>query len=352
MPAQSQSASSSRIDWIDHARGLCVLLIVVLHVILEMWKYALPPGPVGTAMRFAETLRLPGLFLVSGLLLGPVLGRPWRLYLDRKLVHFWYFFFLWFGLEYLLLGHWRNGPSGMAALAMFFSHAFNEPGPLWFILLLPLFYVLARLMSGASAPAVLIGAAAINLADPQSGLLFIDATAERFIYFALGWLFAARIGELAQWFGRHRLATLAAIVVWAGINGWATVIAPRYVEMSPVHLALSLTGALVAVALAALTAQLRAFGWLAYCGRRSIVVYLAHSLPVHFLLLGWSLTGLRLPAVPLALGVTLLAIGSAFALERLARPTPLRWLFQRPAWAWISLPAAAPAVTRQSATPH
>ncbi|WP_028312127.1 acyltransferase family protein [Derxia gummosa] len=333
--APSAKASNNRIDWIDNARGLCVLLIVVLHVSLQMWQYGLPPGPVGTLMSFAETMRLPGLFLISGLLLGPVIDRPWRHYLDKKLVHFWYFFFLWCAIEYLLLGEWRDGPSGLRAVGAFFAHAFTDPGPLWFILMLPVFYVLAKLMNGASTPAILIGATAINLADPQSGVLFIDATAERFVFFAIGWLLAGRIGTLAQAAGRRPLIALAGIAAWAAVNAWATLKAPGYAEMSPVHLLLSLGGALVAVTVAALTARFALFGWLAYCGRNSIVVYLAHSLPIHFLLLAWDRAGLALPPLALVGGVTLLSIGASFALERITRPTPLRWLFKRPAWAGL-----------------
>jgi len=341
LPTSSGSRpAATRVDWIDYARGLCVLLIVVLHVIVEMWTYHWTPGPVGTLMRFAETLRLPGLFLVSGLLLGPVIDRPWRHYLDRKLLHFWYFFALWMTLEYLLRAEWRDAPAGRDALTSFAIHALNNPGPLWFILLLPVFYVLAKLLRGLSAPAVLAGAIAINLADPQSGLLFIDATAERFVYFVIGWLYAPQIGRFAAGVARRPLAALALIALWCGANGWATLAAPALAKLPIVHLPLSIAGALVAVAVAALTAQLRGFGWLAYCGRRSIVVYLAHSLPIHFLLLGLSLTGLHLPGMPLTLAVTALAIACAFAIERLLRPTPLRWLFMRPPWAWLSLPVA------------
>ena len=41
---------------------------------------------------FAKPFRMPDFFMISGLFLGIVVGRDWRTYLDRKVVHFAYFY--------------------------------------------------------------------------------------------------------------------------------------------------------------------------------------------------------------------------------------------------------------------
>ena len=42
---------------------------------------------------FAKPFRMPDFFLISGPFLGQVIARDWRMFLDRKVVHFAYFFF-------------------------------------------------------------------------------------------------------------------------------------------------------------------------------------------------------------------------------------------------------------------
>jgi uncharacterized membrane protein YcfT len=44
---------------------------------------------------FAKPFRMPDFFLISGLFLARVIDRDWRTYLDRKVVHFVYFYLLW-----------------------------------------------------------------------------------------------------------------------------------------------------------------------------------------------------------------------------------------------------------------
>ena len=44
---------------------------------------------------FAKPFRMPDFFLISGLFLPLVIDRNWRLYLNRKVAHFAYFYVLW-----------------------------------------------------------------------------------------------------------------------------------------------------------------------------------------------------------------------------------------------------------------
>jgi uncharacterized membrane protein YcfT len=49
---------------------------------------------------FALPFRMPDFFLISGLFLGNVIDRPWRQYVDRKVVHFAYFYLLWMTIQF------------------------------------------------------------------------------------------------------------------------------------------------------------------------------------------------------------------------------------------------------------
>ena len=49
---------------------------------------------------FAKPFRMPDFFLISGLFLAVVIDRDWRTYLDRKVVHFAYFYVLWVTIQF------------------------------------------------------------------------------------------------------------------------------------------------------------------------------------------------------------------------------------------------------------
>ncbi len=49
---------------------------------------------------FALPFRMPDFFMISGLFLANVIDRDWRTYLDRKVVHFAYFYLLWMTIQF------------------------------------------------------------------------------------------------------------------------------------------------------------------------------------------------------------------------------------------------------------
>lgn len=50
-------------------------------------------------VEFAKPFRIPDFFLLSGLFVGRVVDRDWRLFSDRRIVHFAYFYLLWMVLQ-------------------------------------------------------------------------------------------------------------------------------------------------------------------------------------------------------------------------------------------------------------
>ena len=58
----------------------------------ESWMHAL--------VAFAKPFRMPDFFLISGLFLARVIDRDWRSYLDRKVLHFAYFYLLWVTIQF------------------------------------------------------------------------------------------------------------------------------------------------------------------------------------------------------------------------------------------------------------
>ena len=88
---------------------------------------------------------MPDFFLISGLFLAVVIDRDWRTYLDRKVVHFAYFYVLWVTIQFGFKAPVFAAESGWAHVGVMYLQSFIEPfGTLWFIYLLPVFFVVTK----------------------------------------------------------------------------------------------------------------------------------------------------------------------------------------------------------------
>lgn len=76
MTAAPQGTARPRIGWIDTARGLAVLLVVLLHAYLAAREQGGFPHLLGMVNIWLGSIRLPVLFLVSGFLSAGLLCRP------------------------------------------------------------------------------------------------------------------------------------------------------------------------------------------------------------------------------------------------------------------------------------
>src|SRR5215218_6976783 len=80
--------SAPRIDWVDYAKGICIVMVVMMHSVLGVEAAAGQTGFMHSLVAFARPFRMPDFFLISGLFLSVVIDRDWRTYHDRKVVHF------------------------------------------------------------------------------------------------------------------------------------------------------------------------------------------------------------------------------------------------------------------------
>jgi uncharacterized membrane protein YcfT len=101
-------------------------------------------------------------------------------------------------------------------------------------------------------------------------------------------------------------------------------------ELPIVSLALGLAGAMAVVAVSALMAQSDLFRPLRYCGRNSIVIYLAFFLPMALSRTALLKAGWHADPGTIAALVTLAGVLGSLLLFWSMRATPLRFLFERP----------------------
>ena len=322
-----------RVDWVDFAKGICIVLVVLMHSTLGVEKAMGEAGALNTFIHWAQPFRMPDFFLISGLFLARRIDAPWRGFLDKKVVHFLYFYFLWMTLQLLFKGPGIIEARGPAGLASEFALAFLEPfGTLWFIYLLPVFFLVTRLLRPVPPLLVFAVAAALEIAPIHTGWIMIDEFAARFVYFYAGYWLAAHVFRFASAMASLSTpALLSALFVW----GYAHTLAFQqgYVSGAGWGIVAGFIGVGAVISAGVLLARFRAGHVLRYLGENSIVVYLSF-----FLFMAASRT-LALTFFPhwgpdaISLASTAAGVIGPVVLFHLTRNTSLRFLFRRPRWA-------------------
>jgi uncharacterized membrane protein YcfT len=200
----------------------------------------------------------------------------------------------------------------------------------------PIFFVVTKLARDARIPSVMVwlAAAGLEIAHVHTGATVIDEFASRFVYFYTGYLVAPHIFALAKRADSHPEGALAGLTIWGLVNG--LLVFNGFAELPLVSLALGLAGAAAVVSFSALLAKSDLATPLRYCGRNSIVIYLAFFLPMAasrtvLLKTGWISDIGTMSVIVTAVGV----IGSLVWFWAVRR-TFLRFLFERPDPFWIA----------------
>jgi uncharacterized membrane protein YcfT len=218
---------------------------------------------------------------------------------------------------------------------LLYLESFIEPfGTLWFIYLLPVFFIVTKLIRSVPALAILALAAGLETAHVSTGWTVIDEFCARFVYFYSGYLFAGYVFALSNRARAKPALALIGLALWALING--TLATSGFSELPLVSLALGLAGAGAIIVTGALPARMRWLKFLRYCGEHSIVIYLAFFLPMAMtrtLLLRTAL----IPDIGLiSLIVTIAGVAGALAIWRAALALRANFLFERPDAFWIA----------------
>jgi uncharacterized membrane protein YcfT len=328
-------SAPGRIDWVDYAKGICIVMVVMMHSVLGVELAAGKTGFMHALVAFARPFRMPDFFLISGLFLPFVIDRDWRTYLDRKVVHFAYFYVLWVTIQFGFKAPAFAAETNWSHAGFLYLESFIEPfGTLWFIYLLPIFFVVTKATRRMPPLAIWSIAALLQTAQIMTGWTAIDEFCARFVYFYSGYLFADYVFGLSDRARAQPRLALAALALWAIINGG--LVMADISEWPLISLMLGLAGACAIVTSATLLARVHWLTALRFCGEHSIVIYLAFFLPMA------ATRALLLRESPLhdigmiSLVVTIAGLLGALAIWRIALAAGAKFLFERPAALWIA----------------
>ncbi|MEM7288887.1 MAG: acyltransferase family protein [Pseudomonadota bacterium] len=354
---------NERIDWVDYAKGFCIFFVVMMHATLGVEKHAFEKGLVtegstgwmNVIVTFAQPFRMPDFFLISGLFLGLVIAKSWKRYVDRKVLHFFYFYILWLAIQFAFRSvGWVSEGLGPAEIAGKFGLALIEPyGTLWFIYMLPVMFIITRLLEKIHWGVVLAFAALLEIAPIHTGWMLMDEFASRYVYFFAGYALAQPIFRLAAWAKDNVAKAVSYLGFWGVINGLFTLTAfpgafagiysafgretpTNLAQMPIISLSLGAAGAVAVICLCAVLSRFKIAGALRYLGSHSIVIYLAFFLPMVVTreILMRFFPSLDLGTMSLIV-LMVSVISSAIAWEFTRITGWFKFLFIRPQWAWI-----------------
>ncbi|MGA8898163.1 acyltransferase family protein [Bradyrhizobium sp.] len=331
----SGPARSGRVDWVDYAKGICIIMVVMMHSVLGVELAAGQTGFMHLVVAFAKPFRMPDFFLISGLFLPLVIDRDWRTYLDRKVMHFAYFYVLWVTIQFGFKAPAFAAETSWAHAGYLYLESFVEPfGTLWFIYELPIFFVVTK-ATRRLPPLLIWGLAAIlEMTHYSTGWTAIDEFGARFVYFYTGYLFADRVFALSNHARAEPRLALAALALWALAD--ESLVRLGVSEWPLISLSLGIVGACAIVTIGTLLARARWLDFVRFCGEHSIVIYLAFFLPMAATRTLLLRIGIIHDVGVMSLTVTLVALFGALAIWQAAIRFGANFLFERPDTFWIA----------------
>ena len=256
-----QTGSVSRYGWVDIAKGICIVAVVCYYANTYLGYMRPDTGWLAHWAQFARPFRMPDFFLLSGLFLSRVIDRPWRSYLDTKVVHYAYFLVLWSALYFA----WRVGSgelqtTGAVPLLKHYIYFLIHPmAALWFIQTLAAFFVVTRLLRSVPTFVLVALAAAGMLSRFHTGFSPVDNFLEYYVFFVIGARLAEPLFHWADAAGRQPRLALAGFGVWVLLNLWVT--GQGWNKLQGVDLPWSMVCILAVIALSRLLSESKRMCW-------------------------------------------------------------------------------------------
>jgi fucose 4-O-acetylase-like acetyltransferase len=338
---------SSRHVWADVARGACVLLVVLHHVIRQFVVVA-PDAWFGAAAwttvdSFLTPIRIPLFFFISGLLAARAVSRPWS-EAKTRVTSPAYLYVIWSVLLSLRLLAPGQEPEAHGYVANLFWGLLLAGGGYWYLYALPLYFLICRFVRGRGWIVLIALSAAVNLmqgpvtiwtrelsAHVMDDPTLLASVAGNLLFFAVG----VRHGNTLQLFARRLsglsltgVAALYSAVVLAGIFGF---------DSAPLALTASSLGLLLGAGLAMRgEGAVAATSTLGYIGARTLPVYVLQFFFISVLSFAWGRVGISDSVAEATQWVSwiyppltvVVALAASLAIHRVCMKTKLlSWLF-------------------------
>ncbi|SPJ32482.1 acyltransferase family protein [Kushneria phyllosphaerae] len=285
--------SARRIDWIDAAKGVCILAVVLYHfnqMVLQQIDFGQTAIPTlwNLGITALKPLRMPLFFLISGFLASrSITGRGWGQIRSSRVANLLWVYALWVGLYWLftesviepldvdIAGAGAHPETLMGMVIQLIS---ADTG-LWYLYALVLYFVACKLIQHTSSPAAIsigLGVAMHLISSlwlPPS-LWNISTLLNYLFFFAIGCHCQPLILRHYTQGNPVRFLITAVLTLMALGLAWKL----GSMEAPGVKLVLALLMVSTTIDLFALLTQRFKMGLLCDIGRRTLPIYVIHKL--------------------------------------------------------------------------
>lgn len=342
--------NSNRIAWLDIGRGSSILLVIFFHASMLIQDTG-NLHPVHWIINdFFAPIRMPLFFTISGVLGAKALKAGWPQIVEKRVLLLWYVYILWAAIA-MVMEFIIGNKASFGDLA---SMAIWPSSTLWYLWVLGLYFVVARVFTGRmQLPVLFLATVTSVLAESK---YFEIASLEHFkaIVYAPFFLGGA-------WYGHAllRMLTRPWITFIVAASSFALLFFMLRWNILPpgVGVAASVFGLTSGMAGSILLGRVRWVGSaLAYFGRNTLPVYVSHFLLLRFCVFLFATFGVvTLPGFSNwgALVTSCAALGLALSIGRIAADYNASWLFKLPSVVvtrlgpiWQPYPSRVPAIRR------
>ena len=344
-PRTPQGAPAQREAWIDVAKGIAIILVVVFHSVMYMVGAGLAPGWVRLTYTL-DTFRMPLFFFMSGMVAVRALQLSYANLFRKRIVLLLYLYVLWSTLQTVFLNLMppigsAEGKSGwLSLLTLFIAPNAN----LWFIYALPIFLTVAWLARRLHPAIQVAGAACISAVFGAGWFGTAGSPWEKTGRYLFFFILAIHIGRFVRALApRTRLwHALVLSAVYVGV-----ILVLTYTHIGSIPFVLVAGGCVavsVGIAWAVLISRVPWLDLIRFIGTRTLPIYLVHTFPMIALAaalypISASIPGVVGELIPPVLVVV--AIALALGLYALLKDVPGIFTVPVADWTRVRLPEKA-----------
>lgn len=326
-----------RVAWVDVAKGLTILLVVVFHAQIYLAHKGLGLALYTQINTVLQPVRMPLFFALSGALAVSLIRQDWGRVLHNRVAVFVMLFVLWSTIhiaafKYLL---WHPLFAFRAPISWEVLQGMIQPRTsIWFVWALAIYILFAKSLRPwpaiAAALSLAIGLLGASGLPMDYGFALLQ---QKLLLYLPFFVLPALYGRGALiWIANHPLLLLAlgAVLSALAVLGAAVPVpegAGQYLSIGATELLRASGGLCAGLAGAVYLARLPgAVTLFSYFGRRTLSIYLPHILFLSIavsLLARWNLPGAALYALPLVCAVV---VAFSLGLARLLRMAGQTWL--------------------------
>ncbi|MFC7376600.1 acyltransferase family protein [Brachybacterium sp. GCM10030267] len=350
MSEHAPATSQGRVAWLDLARAVSIILVVLYHVAVSGGADLLGDGRAAAWWASANLalipLRMPLFFLVAGLLAAGALHRSWPRVLRPRVLDMLWPYVLW-SLLFAATGWPRYAPEDpLGFVRGEIAGLFVVGSPYWFIAALPVFFVLSRLLRAhkgvlLAVTLVLYAAAPVIQESMERAEMWGDLVygvfqlTDNALWYAAG--FALRSTILAVGERPRPVLGLGLTAVFCPL---ALIVLRAELPLPlsrGLELVASMSGIGACIALLPLLARLGSVARAgSFVGSRTLVIYLVHPIVLNLVVVAWRRAdGLSLTAGPagellVVPAVAVMALLAAVGMQAVIDRWGPRWLIELP----------------------